>query len=112
MVHNATRGADDHVSTSAQRMNLIRVSASTIDGSNTQSSEMLSVLQERFGNLDGQFPSGSEHQDLSLWDFDIDAAEQGERESCGFTGTGLCLSKHISAFEQRRDRGCLDVGWV
>ena len=71
---------------------------------------------EGLGNLQGELAGGGEYEHLGVSGDAVNvgefchAGECGQREGCGFAGTGLCQTHHIVAVQQQRDGLFLDGG--
>ena len=110
VVHDSTRSPHHDVSSTLESVDLVHIRSPPIDRGNAQTPQVLSVLEERLRDLVGQFSRGSEHQDLSLGDIDIDVGQKWQSERGGLARPRLSLAQHIATCEHRWDRRGLDVG--
>ena len=110
VIHDATRGAHNDVGAAAQRIELRRIALAAIDRQHMKALQAGGVFLKGFGDLDGQFASGHQHQGLRRLFADVDAREDRQRKGCSLAGTSLSLPQYIGAFEQGGDGGSLDGG--
>ena len=64
--------------------------------------------QDNLLDLHRQLPGGRQTEDLGLPDGRVDALEDGDREGCCLSCTGLSLSDHIPSLDNWLDSSLLD----
>ena len=116
VVNHAAGGTDDDLRTAAQTSQLRAVGGATVDGQDGEVLHVGCVGGEGFCNLQSQLAGGCQDQNLGVAGDAVDvskfshAGQCRQRECCSLTGTGLCQTDHIVAFEQQRDGLFLDGG--
>ena len=116
VVNHAAGGADDDLRTAAQTGQLRAVGGATVDGQDGEVLHVGCIGGEGFCNLQSQLAGGCQDQNLGVAGDAVDvskfshAGQCRQRECCSLTGTGLCQTDHIVAFEQQRDGLFLDGG--
>ncbi len=99
---------DDDVDTASQRGQLHAVALSAVDGEDVHALHLRGIGLECLAHLERELTGGSEHERLRDLLGDIEAFEDGKRESGGLTRSGLCLADDVAAVEKRRNGRRLD----
>ena len=116
VVNHAAGGTDDDLRTAAQTSQLRAVGGATVDGQDGEVLHVGCVGGEGFCNLQSQLTGGCQDQNLGVAGDAVNVGEfshAGQRrqgECCGLTGTGLCQTDHVVAFEQQGDGLFLNGG--
>ena len=103
VVHNASRGAYDHLGAVTQAFQLRAIFTAAINRQYLESFDALGKLFTGFGHLDSEFTSGGKNQHLWLTQGCIQPCQQWQGESGGFTCASLSLAQQVVTIEQQRD---------
>ena len=108
VVHDTPWRTHHHVDAASQLAQLHLVGLAAVNRHDVEVLQVARVGLEGFRYLYGQFARGCQHQDLHIAPPEIQAREQGQRESGGLAGAGLRLTEQVVSFEQRRNGLGLD----
>ena len=109
MVDDSPRRADDNLSALGQRPELPLNGLAAVDGQNGQMPLVRGQLSHFFGNLNGQFTRGAQHDGLDAL-AGHGFFQNGQAERGGFAGSGLRLPHYVLTRQQRGNGQNLNRG--
>jgi len=108
VIHEAARSADDDLSALLKPVNLTVVRLPAVNRQGVDTAFEKGELVQFFRDLDCEFASGTENQDLNGALMCIDFFNGWNTESCGFAGAGLRLTDNVATREEERNGFGLD----
>ena len=88
------------LSAALQGAQLLTVLLTTTQGRHFEPLQVLTILAKGNRNLLSQFAGRRQHQYLGLATLHVETRQQRQCKGSRFTGTRLCLTQHIAAFQQ------------
>jgi hypothetical protein len=104
VVHDATRGTDDNLGAAVQLPKLDLVVLTAIDASDWNAPHLGGIFRVGVGDLNRQFASRRQDQDLNRRDFGVEPVEGGKSKRGGLAGASLRLPQNVAALDQVRNR--------
>ena len=109
-VDDATRSADDNLSTALERTDLRAVGRATVDGNDVEAGRTCGEILDRLGALHRELTSGGQDQSLHVALVRVDNRQKRQTECSGLTGTRLGDADDVAQLQQRRNSSGLNRG--
>ena len=110
VIHHAAGRAHDDLNAHFQRAKLALDRLPAVYGQHVQAGTVFGELDQLARRLHGEFARGADHQRLRRAVGRVDFLDDRYAERGGFAGSGLRLTDHVFALEQRRDGERLNRG--